>query len=128
MKFSSSKFCAPLVNVMLCGFREVTRFFKISRSRVKNHISPCDHISPLIFNSCNFFIFHRNTFLSYMSLKYKYVFTQHLQRNDKLSLSTLKIIMVKCGEIWFPWRNMVLCSISKQATYLHRALSFVHFS
>ena len=23
----------------------------------------------------------------------------------------LKMIMVKSGEIWFPWRNMVLCEI-----------------
>ena len=43
-------------------------------------------------------------------MKSKYVFTQQIKEMAKIFFSTLKIIVVKYGEIWFPWRNMVLCS------------------
>ena len=43
-------------------------------------------------------------------MKSKYVFTQQIKEMVKICFNTLKIIVVKYGEIWFPWRNMVLCS------------------
>ena len=62
--------------------------------------------------SCNFCIFHRNRFISFMPMKSQYVFTQQIKEMAKICFNTLKIIVVKYGEISFPWRNMVLCSTS----------------
>ena len=44
-------------------------------------------------------------------MKTKYVFTKQIKEMAKICFNTLKIVKVKYGEIWFPWRNMVLCSI-----------------
>ena len=60
--------------------------------------------------SCNFCIFHRNKFISSMPMKSKYVFTQQIKEMAKICFNTLQIIVVKYCKIWFPWRNMVLCS------------------
>ena len=60
--------------------------------------------------SCNFCIFHRNRIISFMPMKSKFVFTKQIKEMTKICFNTLKIIVVKYGEIWFPWQNMVLCS------------------
>ena len=60
--------------------------------------------------SCNFCIFHRNRIISFMPMKSKFVFTKQIKEMAKICFNTLKIIVVKYGEIWFPWWNMVLCS------------------
>ena len=38
-----------------------------------------------------------------MPVKSKYVFTQQIKEMTKICFNTLKIIVVKYGEIWFPW-------------------------
>ena len=43
-------------------------------------------------------------------MKSKYVFTQQIKEMAKICFNMLKIIVVKYGEIWFPWQNMVPCS------------------
>ena len=43
-------------------------------------------------------------------MKSKFVFTKQIKEMAKICFNTLKIIVVKYGEIWFPWWNMVLCS------------------
>ena len=50
--------------------------------------------------SCNFCIFHRNRFLSFMSMKSNYIFTRQIKEMAKICFNTLKIIVVKYGEIW----------------------------
>ena len=60
--------------------------------------------------SCNFCIFHRNRFISFMPMKSWYIFTQQIKEMAKICFNTLKIVVVKYGEICFPCRNMVLCS------------------
>ena len=64
----------------------------------------------LFWISCNFFILYRNIFLSLFSNEFQYVFTNSFKERIKFCSRILKIIIVKCGEIWFLWRNMVLCS------------------
>ena len=46
-------------------------------------------------------------------MKSKFVFTKQIKEMAKICFNTLKIIVVKYGEIWFPWWNMVLCSTTK---------------
>ena len=41
-------------------------------------------------------------------LPFQYVFTNSYKEMFKFCSRILKIIIVKCGEIWFLWRNMVL--------------------
>ena len=66
--------------------------------------------------SCIFCIFHRNRFTIFMPMRSKYVFTQQIIKEmAKICFNTLKIIVVKYGEIWFPWRNVVLCSMCPYA-------------
>ena len=65
----------------------------------------------LFWISCNFFILYRNIFLSAFSNEFQYVLTNSFKEMIKFCPRILKIIIVKCGEIWFLWRNMVLCSI-----------------
>ena len=67
-------------------------------------------VPHLFLISCNFCIFHRNKIISFMPMKSKFVFTKQIKEMAKICLNTFKIIVAKYGEIWFPWRNMVLCS------------------
>ena len=46
-------------------------------------------------------------------MKSKYVLPSKFKEMTKICFSAVKFIIVKCGEIWFPWRNMVLCSTYK---------------
>ena len=41
---------------------------------------------------------------------FNYVLPSSFKEMTKICLRTMKIIILKCGEIWFPRRNMVLCS------------------
>ena len=43
-------------------------------------------------------------------MKSKFVFTKQIKEMAKICFNMLEIIVVKYGEIWFPWWNMVLCS------------------
>ena len=74
--------------------------------------------------SCNFCIFHRNRFISFMPMKSKYIFTQQIKEMVKVCFNMLKLIVVKYGEIWFPWRNMVLCSKGETITRVSGNVSF----
>ena len=64
----------------------------------------------LFWISCNFFISYRNRFLSSFVNEFQYAFIIGFKEIIKFCFRILKIILVKCGEIWFLWRNMVLCS------------------
>ena len=44
------------------------------------------------------------------------VFTDNIKEMTKTCIRTLKTMMVKCGGIWFLWRNMVLCSMIQSFT------------
>ena len=44
-------------------------------------------------------------------MKSKCVFTKQIKEMAKICFNTLKIIVVKHGEIWFPWRNIALQSL-----------------
>ena len=52
----------------------------------------------------NFFLFHRNKFLSFMPMKFKYVFINSFKEIIIICFNTLKTIMGKygsTGELWF---------------------------
>ena len=53
--------------------------------------------------ACNFVIFHRNKFLSFTPVKFKYLFTQNFKKNCQ---NLLQNIENHNGKVW---RNMVLC-------------------
>ena len=61
--------------------------------------------------SCNVFIFYRNRFLSPSANEFRYRFSKNSKEMIKFYFRILKTFIVKCCEIWFLWRNMVLCSI-----------------
>ena len=61
--------------------------------------------------SCHFFICHRNKVLSFIVMNSKNCFTMSFKEMTKICAKTLKTILEICGEIWFLWRNMVLCSM-----------------
>ena len=72
----------------------------------------------LFWISCNFFIFCRNKFLYFIPMNSCKFCTESSDEIIKISFRTLKkTIIVKCGEIWFLWRNMILCSIQIDRCY-----------
>ena len=53
----------------------------------------------VFFISCNFFVFYRNKFLSFIVMNSKNFFTVCFKEMTKICTKTLKIIIEKCGEI-----------------------------
>ena len=57
-------------------------------------------------------------------------FTNSFKEMIKFCSRILKIIIVKCGEIWFLWRNMVLCStmyVNKIHLWRHSIVLALHY-
>ena len=75
--------------------REVRRETHIEQRTMYRQVTIFRHLSS---TSCNFFLFHRNKFLSFRPIKSKYIFKEIV----KICFSTLN------GKMWW---NMVLCSI-----------------
>ena len=117
---SHPSFRYPLSGVTCCGTQT---FYMHSIGINKTKVHCTRHIEQrtifrqvtifrhLFLISCTFFIFHRNRFLSLCEWNPNKFLPSRFKQLNKICFSTLRILIVKCGEIWFPWRNMVLCSI-----------------
>ena len=97
---------------MLKVLGEKSDFFDFMWSSHKNSMIMCrakNHISPLLISCILYF--------SQKFLLCQWNLNTFVPRNFKEIVKTSKIIMVKCDEIWFPWRNIVLCSIFNLIIY-----------
>ena len=91
------------------------------RSHV-NAISPCDHISPLILNLMLSFYFSQK--------QMSFLFWKWINKEmTQICYSTLKKIIVKCGEIpvLFPHGKICSSSIIKLTGYIRLWVLFVNF-